>query len=254
MSDRVNEELRIGILGEMREAGAAEAHVDELVRRLEDPVSRASADRELSRRHYPYVGRARRARRAIVGALLLIVAGAIASPAAAGAWLARTGDVGTPSTGSTEVDGSEWIDLQATDAQDFIKASYPSYLILPDGLSRDAAIADVSRLFRRLGVESDEGARAQESMIVFTYEDFAMCAWAEEWLDGYAADDSHRTRVAADWLSNPENYPMFVALDGGGVLDAVNRFAAAARTGDVAGVRELREMEGCKSHLAGVAR
>lgn len=116
---------------------------------------------------------------------------AVRSAAAFTSWLARTGEFGDPST-STEVDDTEWIDLGAPDAPQVVIEAYPDYLTLPKGMPREVAIADVSRIFTKLGLDAGGQGLAQEGLMTQTYETFAICAWTGAWLNAHEASAAAR--------------------------------------------------------------
>ncbi len=181
----------------------------------------------------------------LVGGLIVLAGAGVALPATAlTAWLARTGEFGNPTT-STEVDDAEWIDLGAPDAPQVVIDAYPAYLTLPDDVPREAAIANVSRIFDRMSEEAGAKALAQEGLMTQTYEGFALCAWTDEWLAAHESSDAEQADLAATWLSDTGNYPALVANDGGGVINAILGFAAAAREGDAATVEEFWDIQAC---------
>ena len=186
---------------------------------------------------------------------LIALAGVgVAIPAAAlTSWLARTGEFGDPET-STEVDESEWIMLGADDAPQVVIEAYPDYLTLPEGVPPEAAIAGVSKIFTRLDTESAGQGRVQESLMVQTYESFAICAWTGDWLTAQKAADSEREDLAVEWLSDTDNFRTIVANDGGGVTDRLLSFAAGARDGDVELVETSYTQQVCDQILSGGKR
>lgn len=149
-------------------------------------------------------------------------------------------------------DRSEWIDLSAPDVPEVILEVYPDYLALPAGVPPEAAAADVTRVFDRLMGDAERAARAQESLMVQSYEEWAICAWTAEWLDARAANDEERSDRAVAWLEEPSNFPAMVAADGGGVIDALLGFADAARSGYLDTVEDAYAMQQCEERLAEV--
>ncbi|TFB48708.1 hypothetical protein [Cryobacterium tagatosivorans] len=189
-----------------------------------------------------------------MGSLIALAGVGVAVPAAAfTSWLARTGEFGDPST-STEVDDTEWIDLGAPDAPQIVIEAYPDYLTLPKGVPREAAIADVSRIFAKLDLDAGGEGLAQEGLMTQTYENFAICAWTGDWLTAHLASDAAREDRAATWLGDTGNFPSMVAHDGGGVTDALLSFAAAAHDGDVKTVHQAFDMQSCGERLGGGKR
>jgi hypothetical protein len=242
-------EARVRALGQLRFSARAEAETEALTTLLEDPDVRSAAEPKSPRWRYRAVSRGNRL---LVGSLIALVGVGVAVPATAlTEWLARTGEFGDPATG-TEEDATEWIDLSAPDAPQVVADAYPEYLTLPDGLSRDAAIANVSQIFAKLDIEAEGQGIAQEGLMTQTYEFFAVCAWAGEWLYGQESADAARADRAAFWLGDIGNYPSVVAHDGGGVVDSILSAAAAARAGDAKVVEKLYNMPTCQGHMEGV--
>lgn len=242
-------EARIRALGRLQVSARAEAEMEELTTLLEDPDVRSAAEPRSPVWRYRAMSRGNRL---LVGGLIALAGVGVAVPATAlTAWLARTGEFGSPAT-STEEDATEWIDLSAPDAPQVVVDAYPEYLTLPDGLSRDAAIAKVSQVFAKLDIEAGGQSIAQEGSITETYEFFAVCAWAGEWLYGQESADAARADRAASWLGDIGNYPSVVAHDGGGVVDSILNAAAAARAGDAKVVEKLYGMPTCQGHMEGV--
>ncbi len=246
-----DEEARIRALRELRFSAEAREATEALVTILEDPQVRADAERELSMRRYRALFRGHRL---LVGGLVVLAGVGVAVPAGAfTSWLARTGEFGDSSR-STEVDDTEWIDFGAPDAPQIVIDAYPDYLTLPDGVPPEVAITDVSLIFERLAGDAEGQAVAQEGLIPQTYEHFAICAWTDEWLEANANSDTTRAVRAATWLGDTDSYPSLVAHDGGGVIDAIQGFAAAARNGDVDSVERFYDISLCDEHLRGVNR
>lgn len=184
-----------------------------------------------------------------IGILVVGLGVAVAVPAVAvSTWVARTGVMGDPSS-STEEDDSEWLDVAAPDAPAVIVEAYPTYLTLPEGVSPNAAMEDVARIFERMSAEAGGQARAQEGLVTQSYESFAYCAWIVEWLGAETAADDARMSDAVDWLSMPESFPAIAAADGGGVVDAILGFAQSARDGDRAGVEKGYQQGACTGRV-----
>ncbi len=161
-------EARIRALGQLRFSEEVHDETEALTLLFEDPAVRSAAARN------PRLpGRFRalsRGHRLLAGGLIALAGAGVAVPAAAfTSWLARTGEFGDPST-STEVDDTEWIDLGAPDAPQVVIEAYPDYLTLPKGMPREVAIADVSRIFTKLGLDAGGQGLAQEGLMTQTYE------------------------------------------------------------------------------------
>lgn len=243
MNDSKNDaETRIRALGKLRSTPGVRDEIETLATMLEDPGTRSAVARSLPRRRYRALSSGHRM---LVGGLIAVAGAGVAVPAVAlTSWLARTGEFGNPAT-STEVDDTEWIDLGAADAPQVVTDAYPAYLTLPDDVPPESAIADVSRIFDKMSAGAGGQALAQEGLMTQTYEFFAICAWTGEWLGAHETSDAARAERAAAWLSNTESYPALVSHDGGGVIDSLLGFAAAARDGDAKTVKKLYDMQSC---------
>jgi len=249
MDEMTDDENRIRALGQLRSHPGAEDAARELAVALEDPEVRAEAERSRGRLRRSSIGKW-----VATGSLIAVVGVGVAVPAAAlSSFLARTGEFGDPTT-STEVDESEWIALGADDAPQVVIDAYPDYLTLPPGVPRDAAIADVSKIFARLDAEAGGQGLAQEGLMASTYDGFAICAWTVEWLTAEKASDADREQLAADWLSDTDNFRTLVASDGGGVTEWLMEIASAARAGDVNALRDFNRQLDCVERLDGVKR
>ena len=248
MNDSTDDvEDRIRALGQVHVSSGTHDATQALATMLEDPEVRASVEPDRRRR---FSGLSRR-HRFVVGSLIALAGVGVAVPAVAiSSLLAHTGDFGDPST-STEVDDTEWIALGAEDAPQVVIDAYPAYLTLSEGVPKEAAIADVSRMFARMSDEAGGQALAQEGLMTQQYENFAMCAWTDEWLTAHKSSDKSGEALATSWISDFDNYRAFVANDGGGVKDRLTVVAAAANDGDAATMKDSFDELGCDSRLGG---
>ncbi|MGR0320617.1 hypothetical protein [Agromyces sp. ZXT2-3] len=236
-------DARIEALGALSSSPSVARELVELTRAFEEPRLRASLERA-TRRERAVV----RARRLIVGAVVALAGVGLAVPAAAlTSWLARTDEFGNPAV-STEEDATEWIDLRAPDAPEVVIEAYPTDLRLPHGVTREDAIASVTRVFEKM-----RDGLAQEGLMTSTYENFALCAWAADWLGAETADDPARGQRAADWLSEPGNYPTMVTQDiTGDIVASILGYTEDGRAGQMDSVATLYKVASCKGLLEGV--
>lgn len=248
MTDSTDDvEARIRALGEVRVSAGVHDATEALTAMLEDPKLRASLEpnrrrgiRGLSRRH-----------RMVIGSLIALAGVGVAVPAVAiTSLLAHTGKFGDPST-STEVDDTEWIALGAEDAPQVVKDAYPDYLTLPEGMPKEAAIGDVSRIFARMTAEAGGQGLAQEGLMTQTYETFGICAWTDAWLTAHVSSDKADEARATTWISDFDNYRKFTSYATGGVRERMAVIAAAAATGDVEIMKEAYTENSCDVRLGG---
>jgi hypothetical protein len=194
------------------------------------------------------IGAARRnrpnRRRFFIGAGIAgVLAIGIAAPAAADvvrAFLAQTGEFGLP--GFTENDESEYIDLLAPDAREYIMTVYPDYLPTPVAVDEhefQLAVADkiVAAAVATSQQEGGVGVEQQRTGLVRTFEQFSYNEWIRAWLVADAAGDSAARDEATAVLADACSWPAFVATDGGGVIARMQTFADAAADGDRNGMQ-----------------
>lgn len=187
-------------------------------------------------------GRARRSWAIGVGIAGILAIGA-ATPAAADivrAFLAQTGTIGDSAT--TEEDSTEWIDLLAPDAREYIASVYPDYLPPPPGI--DAAefrlvVADHIIAAAHATSEQEGGVAIQQQRtgLVRSFEQAAYQEWIRTWLVADDAGDIAIRSIAATVLQEACVWPAFVSTDGGGVIARMQTFADAAAQGDRDGVQ-----------------
>ncbi|MFF2050403.1 hypothetical protein ACFVU2_02275 [Leifsonia sp. NPDC058194] len=214
--------------------------VGSLVDELRDPGVRARQERMRPFwRRRPLLG-------ALVG--LVLAVGAVGVPAGAAGWLAHTGLFG--GSGS-EVDESEWIRVNASDAPDAIRAAYPTWMVLPQGWSRAAAERTVNELYSGAVTDADsDGARSvltQETDIRRMFESFGRCAWYKTWIDADDNGDVIARDRAAEVLLESTAWPATVATDGGGVVAHLRDVAEAAESGERTAVASGYSADACTS-------
>lgn len=186
-------------------------------------------------------------RRVAIGAVVLTLgAGFVAAPAAADSIRDFLAQTGRPCEGSECGGGdAEMVALGATDLDEYVASKYPDYLILPPGMERDDAIADVQN---QLEGFHDDSSSMPDSAFMGAYEDVAYCAWVAEWLRAEKAEDlDARERAGAaltealtwpgPWRTSPD--PNSIAFQAG--------FAESARLGDVDGVQTAAQFHGCSA-------
>jgi hypothetical protein len=236
-------EDRVRALGRIRATSGTHDATQALTALLADPKVRASAEPSRRRRFRGFSHR----HRIVVGSLIALAGMSVAVPAVAiTSLLARTGEFGS---GTGEGDDTEWIALGAEDAPQVVIDAYPDYLTLPAGMPKEVAIADVARIFERMVIDAGGQGRAQEGLMTQTYENFAMCAWTDEWLTAHEASNKTDEALATSWLGDFDNFPAFVAADGGGIREWLTSVADAAESGDVATMEDTYVESSCESRL-----
>ncbi|TFC82757.1 hypothetical protein [Cryobacterium sp. TMT3-29-2] len=241
-------ETRIRALGQVRVSAGVQDATHALTATLEDQEVRDGLGPQRRRRS---AGLSHR-HRLVVGSLIALVGIGVAVPAVATSLLARTGVFGDPST-STEEDDTEWIDPGADDAPQVVIDAYPEYLTLPPGMPKNAAIADTSRLFAKLGAEQGAGqALVQEGYVTQLYEMFGICAWTDVWLTAHAASDKADESRATSWISDFDNYRTFTSSGADSVRDRMTAVANAARDGEPKLMKETYTEMDCAVRLGEV--
>lgn len=238
--------------------------VDALASALRDEGTREITWRQLRR---PTArDRVRRARWSVLGIIAVLVAGFGAAPATASVsqWLAHTGLFGTNfshtkagATAGTGGDTSEWIGLDATDANKALAGLYPGYLVLPAAVTRDDAIRTIIRLNVE-SLSSGDAASAthveeQATGIRETYEFFANCAWYSDWLSAKSAGDAARLSTDTAGISTAAGFPA-LASSSPEVTTRLTMFAKDAVVGNRGDIVEAATELGCSGFLRGLHR
>lgn len=211
---------------------------DDLLARLKaaDPAARLQVDGA----HLERLMQRRPRRRAwVIGGIIGALVIGAAAPATAGAvrdFLAQTGQYGA-GTGE-DPDTTEWIDLTAPDAGEYMITLYPDYLPVPSGVDerqfRQEVVDQVIASARQSSANEGGVAVMQQSTgLVRTFESATYATWIGVWL---AADDDAGRAEATRVLREACDWPAIVATDGGGIVDMMRRFADAAEHGDRDGV------------------
>jgi hypothetical protein len=161
--------------------------------------------------------RTRRRRPAWLVALVAVFTIAVPATAVAGGLGARTGIFGSPVPGDDsdttgfDYDGSEWLDLGASDLGQVVASVYPEWLPLAPGVTREQMIARVTAQM------TQSGAMAQETVVSRSYESVAYQDWIDDWIRAHARGDADAQGRAAQVLLDAPSWPATVATDGGGV-------------------------------------
>ncbi|TPW76721.1 hypothetical protein [Schumannella sp. 10F1B-5-1] len=185
-------------------------------------------------------GRARRRRLAWGGgiAALALLLGGVTAPAAADAirqFLAQTGQT---CSGGECGEGSEVIDLNAPDVDEYAASLYPDYVPVPPGTTRDAIIQQVSSeadLNRAPGLTTESG-------FVMQYEIAGYCGWVGDWLAAEKKHDTQRRDAATQVIVASTAWPNLNAGDAGKINALV---AGAAQSGDAEGIRFAAQLWAC---------
>jgi hypothetical protein len=188
-------------------------------------------------------------RRPLLGATLgvILTVGVVGVPAAAAVeWLAHTGIFGGQ---GSEVDKSEWIGLDASDAPSAIRGLYPAWMPLPAGSTRADAERAVGFLYGRNVDEAQEEAPGhvltQETDIKRMFESYGRCAWYREWIDADHAHDRAALALATKTIDEATGWPATVSTDGGGVVNHLREVARSATEGDRDAVESAYGVDGC---------
>ena len=208
--------------------------------------------------------RSRRVRWTVLGLILAVAVAFGAAPAAAAVsrLLAHTGLFGTNfsttragAQGGSDGDKSEWIDLKATDAGKALAALYPSYLILPHGVTKDDAIETIIRLNSASVSQGDAGQSTevveQAVGIHETYEFFADCSWYSAWLKADSLGDSAALAADSHGLATAAGFPA-LASTSRDVTTRLAMFAKYAASGNRAEVEEASKELDCSVMLKGL--
>lgn len=166
--------------------------------------------------------RLRRAQRAFAVVAVLAVTGT--GVATAAVISARTGWF---TAATSEQDTTEWLNTDAGDFPGVVASLAPSYLTYPAGSNRAQAQRWVTSMSK------GSGGLTQQTSVVRGYETFAQCGWVRAW---QAASTPQLAKQASEQLAASASWPAFAATDGGGVVQAMQAMAAAARRGDKPGV------------------
>jgi hypothetical protein len=222
---------------------------DPVLKRIHDadPASRLHAEGATLSRLLNDAKRPRSSRRRrlfIIGASVAgMLAIAVAAPAAAGVvrtFLAQTGTFGNVS--STETDATEWIDLLAPDAGEYIIDVYPNYLPIPPGVDAgefqlQVAEQIIAAAHATSALEGGVGIQQQRTGLVRSFEQTAYGEWIRTWLVADLTGDlvTRDTATATLWAAC--SWPALVATDGGGIIAWMQTFADAAQAGDRVGMQ-----------------
>jgi hypothetical protein len=174
-----------------------------------------------------------------LGGLVVVGAGALPAAAAIQSFLAQFVHDPPPGGGTETIPGSDWIDVEASDIDDFVASRYPESLPLPDGVDQESVVSTVSFSITRLG-----GIR-QEIGVDLAYEAYIYCRWVDVWLESDSTGDADNRDHAAKIMTEATAWPALVTSDGGGVVDQQKRFAAAATDLDRTGVQAAFDANAC---------
>jgi hypothetical protein len=235
--------------------------LDELALRLEREDVRDEVTRELA--HPTSRTRSRRVRWTIAGLLVVIlgVFGGIPAASAVSAWLAHTHTYGanfsptkSGATRSSDSDSSEWLGLNAPDINKALATLYPSYLVMPSGVTKDDAIRTIIRL-NKVSVSTDGSGTShvygQVTLVRETYESFAECAWYGDWLTADTAGDTSRLQTDDAGLAVAAVFPATVAASPT-ITPFAKMLARGAAAGDRADVEKGYQADACADFMKGL--
>ena len=199
------------------------------VSRLNTDLPRTAVDERRLTRVLRRVRRGGGARRRAWSVVVVLLGTAVAAPGSpvTASWLYQT-QTGEHGQGGDAVEGSEWLDTQASDFTVYAMSLYPEWLPLPEGVDSDSfRAAEASGL-----AQSVSGGYLQDVSVRFRYEIAAQCLWQDEYLTSAAQGRSLRAAAALDILDRAASWPAIVASDGGGIAQAMEAMAVEARRGD----------------------
>lgn len=188
-------------------------------------------------------------RRPLLGATLgvILTVGVVGVPAAAAVeWLAHTGIFGGQ---GSEIDKSEWIGLDASDAPSAIRSLYPAWMSLPSGFTRADAERKVGSLYDRSVDQAQEETPGhvltQETDIKRMFEGYGRCTWYRAWIDADQTHDEATLALATKTIDASAGWPATVSTDGGGVVDHLREVARSVAEGDRDAVIAAYGIDGC---------
>ena len=178
------------------------------------------------------------------GALAAIVVIGVPVGAVGSGFMARTGWFGSPNPGddrgtfeSTETDGSEILDLGASDLPEVIVSLYPEWMPLAPGVTREDLTARV------VAIMTHDNAYGSETLARRTFESESYKDWVGAWITAHESGDSATQERAAAVLLQATEWPAIVATDGGGITDVMRVYAERIAAGDSEAAQALAEGE-----------
>lgn len=191
-----------------------------------DPLGGLEISSNRERLHKPIVEGLPTSRRP--GKRILILAVVLIATTAAAIATARTGERSTVcwtvGTGGEWVcDGSELIRFPAGDAEQIVDQLAVD-IPLPPGVTFDSWKAN--------HLNPDEPTWESEAGIRGSLAFTAACAWTAYWLEAFDNNDVTTMAAVQVVLDGIPTWPAVLAVDGGGVADALQNRANGARAGD----------------------
>lgn len=175
-------------------------------------------------------------------AVLALTGGIMVAPAAADvvrSFLAQSD--WNPEPGGETLPNSEWVDVGASDLDEYVDYIYPDYLVPAPGQTREEIVSAVVGLWNgREGLTQEVGLRREMEIAVF-------CGWASDWVEAHAAGDEPRAQMAIDGMLLTTTWPALAATDGGGVVDRQIEVIGFASAGDIPSFQFGVAQNGCSS-------
>ncbi|WP_336661976.1 hypothetical protein [Leucobacter sp. USHLN154] len=140
--------------------------------------------------------------------------------------------------GSEGAPGAEWIDMGASDLDQYIASRAPRDIPLPDGVTWDDALANFfSRFDQDAYIASNDlggsGQVAAESLVVdIMLENQARREWLTAWFEAYDREDEAMMSEAGRVLGQSADWPAEAASTRGAYLEQMHEWGRLIAAGD----------------------
>ncbi|WP_200328974.1 hypothetical protein [Leucobacter sp. L43] len=240
-----------------------DADIDARLRRqarLTPEMSESTCRQLVNRAEVEARARQKRIRIGLIGSLAAVIALGVPSAAVANVvFQAQTGrfnaseeqrasspvdetendsDLGVFDPGSEGAPGAEWIDMGASDLDQYIASRAPRDIPLPDGVTWDDALANFfSRFDQDAYIASNDlggsGQVAAESLVVdIMLENQARREWLTAWFEAYDREDEAMMSEAGLVLGQSADWPAEAASTRGAYLEQMHEWGRLIAAGD----------------------